>query len=321
MKTSIVLSTYNGSKYIIGQIESIRLQTKNVDEVIICDDCSKDNTVELVNNYIQKYNLKNWIINCNTENKGYIKNFLDGAQLATGNVIFFSDQDDIWDNKKIEIMLNVFIEKNALAVYCLSDTIDENGKKRKNSIEKINRIRGKFEIDKVSLCKKLKYSRSPGLCLAFKKNILNEVYNMSMKYNLPHDLPVGTVSAIKDGYYVVNKVLVHHRVHNNNVSKPDVKLQSSFFNIQREIDSRKLKQREFKAINESYRGNLKEYECRELDKAISINNDIIKYLKNRKVMGILRLFFNNCKMINKKLIIRNILAVIFCKRNGEKNEL
>lgn len=140
---------------------------------------------------------------------------------------------------------------------------------------------------------------------------------MSTKYNLPHDLPVGTIAAIKDRYYVVNKILVHHRVHNNNVSKPDIKLQSSFFNIQREIDSRELKQREFKAINESYRGDLKKYECRELDKAIIINNDLIRYLKNRKVMRILSLFFNNCEMINKKLIIRNILAVIFNKRNGE----
>lgn len=317
MKTSIVLSTYNGNKYIIEQMDSIRLQTKTVDEVIICDDCSKDNTVDLINRYIQKYNLKNWIINQNESNKGYIKNFLDGAQLSTGDVIFFSDQDDIWDNKKVEIMLNAIKEKNALAVYCLSDTIDGSGKKQKNSIEKLNRIPSNYEIDKVSLCNKIKYARSSGLCLAFKKNILNEVYNMALKYNLPHDIPVGTVASIKDGYYVVNKVLVHHRVHNANVSNPDTKIRYSFFNIQREIDSRKLKQRELMAINELYRSNLKEYECKELDKAIFINDDIIKNLENKKVFGILKSIFLNCKMLNNKLAIRNALAVVYNKKNGE----
>ena len=48
MKTSVVLSTYNGEKYLVEQLDSIKNQTLSADEVVICDDCSNDNTVEIV---------------------------------------------------------------------------------------------------------------------------------------------------------------------------------------------------------------------------------------------------------------------------------
>ena len=54
MKTSVVLSTYNGEQYIIEQLESIKNQTRIPDEVLIYDDCSTDQTVELVRNFIDK---------------------------------------------------------------------------------------------------------------------------------------------------------------------------------------------------------------------------------------------------------------------------
>lgn len=57
MKTSVVLSTYNGEQYIIEQLESIKNQTRIPDEVLIYDDCSTDQTVELVRNFIDKNRL------------------------------------------------------------------------------------------------------------------------------------------------------------------------------------------------------------------------------------------------------------------------
>ena len=59
---SIIMSTYNGATYLEEQLDSIRLQTHPADEVVISDDCSKDQTFEAVKAYIQKYDLKNWSI-------------------------------------------------------------------------------------------------------------------------------------------------------------------------------------------------------------------------------------------------------------------
>ena len=62
MRISIAMTTYNGADYLLEQLESLRTQSLMADEVIIVDDCSTDNTVDLLNMYIQKYHLDNWIL-------------------------------------------------------------------------------------------------------------------------------------------------------------------------------------------------------------------------------------------------------------------
>ena len=57
MRLSVAMCTYNGEQYIREQLMSIRNQTLQVDEIIICDDCSKDDTVETIENLIDQYNL------------------------------------------------------------------------------------------------------------------------------------------------------------------------------------------------------------------------------------------------------------------------
>ena len=59
MRISIAMTTYNGADYLLEQLESLRTQSLMADEVIIVDDCSTDNTVELLDMYIQKYHLDN----------------------------------------------------------------------------------------------------------------------------------------------------------------------------------------------------------------------------------------------------------------------
>lgn len=62
MRISIAMTTYNGADYLLEQLESLRTQSLMADEVIIVDDCSTDNTVDLLNMYIQKYHLDNWVL-------------------------------------------------------------------------------------------------------------------------------------------------------------------------------------------------------------------------------------------------------------------
>ena len=99
---SIIMSTYNGTTYLEEQLDSIRLQTRQADEVVISDDCSKDQTVEAVKAYIQKYDLKNWSIYRNETNCGWEKNFMQGIEKTRGDLLFFADQDDIWEAEKLE---------------------------------------------------------------------------------------------------------------------------------------------------------------------------------------------------------------------------
>lgn len=104
MKTSVVMSTYNGEKYITEQLDSLRTQSQSADEVIIADDCSTDHTVEIVRRYINQHNLSDWQVIVNQHNKGWRRNFMEAMWSASGDLIFPCDQDDIWRNDKIKVI-------------------------------------------------------------------------------------------------------------------------------------------------------------------------------------------------------------------------
>ena len=111
MKNSVIMATYNGEKYITEQLDSIRNQTLPPDEVIICDDCSSDNTRTIINEYISKYKLTGWQLYSNEKNIGFFDNFFKALRLSTGDVIYLSDQDDVWDKYKLRTFTIQF-EKN-----------------------------------------------------------------------------------------------------------------------------------------------------------------------------------------------------------------
>ena len=71
MKTSVVLAAYNGEKFISEQLESIRIQTVPVDEVIIVDDQSTDQTVNICQQFIAQYQLANWRVEINEFNESH----------------------------------------------------------------------------------------------------------------------------------------------------------------------------------------------------------------------------------------------------------
>lgn len=124
---SVVIATYNGEKYIVKQLESIRNQTRKPDEVIIVDDRSNDNTFEIVKEYIELYALWNWQVYLNNCNLGYKGNFQKGIELATGKYIFLCDQDDEWERNKIELMTQMMSDNPQIqALNCGVRLIDGN---------------------------------------------------------------------------------------------------------------------------------------------------------------------------------------------------
>ncbi len=106
---SIALCTYNGEKYIKEQLESIINQSLPPDEIIICDDCSKDNTEVEVKSVLENWK-GSWKFIINEKNLGYKKNFEKAISLCKGDIIFLSDQDDVWLSLKIKRTMDVFNE-------------------------------------------------------------------------------------------------------------------------------------------------------------------------------------------------------------------
>lgn len=123
MTVSVAMCTYNGAKYIREQIDSILGQTVQDIELIVCDDCSSDETLSVLHEYanhdprIRIYQ--------NEQNLGYKQNFAKALSLCTGEYIALSDQDDIWMPDHIEVLLAI-LGNRSLAVGN-SLLVDESG--------------------------------------------------------------------------------------------------------------------------------------------------------------------------------------------------
>jgi len=124
---SIALTTFNGEKHLASLFESFSSQTQPVDEVIICDDGSSDDTIKILNNFKEKYHNLNIKIFQNHSNLGIAKNFSKAIRLCTGDLIFLADQDDVWEVNKVHVMVSEYTE--GTSSYLISDmkVMDEEG--------------------------------------------------------------------------------------------------------------------------------------------------------------------------------------------------
>ena len=129
MKISVAVCTYNGEKYIEEQLNSILDQNLKVDEIVLCDDRSTDDTFDIAKKTLEKSGVS-YRIEKNAENLMVTKNFEKSASLCTGDYIFFADQDDIWEKDKTEKMIAAFGEKDDGTVMVFSDAkvVDGDGK-------------------------------------------------------------------------------------------------------------------------------------------------------------------------------------------------
>ena len=104
MQISIAMATYNGAKYLQEQLGSFLHQTQLPDELVVCDDRSSDATLEILEAFSQHAPFAVHICR-NETNLGYSKNFEKALSLCVGDIIFLSDQDDVWFSDKIEEMV------------------------------------------------------------------------------------------------------------------------------------------------------------------------------------------------------------------------
>lgn len=127
-RVSVAMCTYNGERYLQEQLDSIAAQTCLPDELVVCDDCSNDRTLEILQMFESKVSFPVQL-HINQENLGTIKNFEKAIDLCTGDIIVLSDQDDIWKFHKIETISQVFTQNPELGyVFSNAELINEISK-------------------------------------------------------------------------------------------------------------------------------------------------------------------------------------------------
>lgn len=99
-RLSVALCTYNGERYLREQLDSLVAQTRQPDEVIICDDCSTDATTDLARDFAARAPFPVHLL-VNGHNVGSTKNFERAIEHCTGELIALADQDDVWCPEKL----------------------------------------------------------------------------------------------------------------------------------------------------------------------------------------------------------------------------
>ena len=216
---SVAIATYNGEKYIIEQLESIRNQYEKVDEVIIQDDCSRDNTVNLVKKYIEKNHLYTWKLFVNKQNMGYCLNFFSAIKKCQGEFIFLCDQDDVWYPQKVGVMIEC-MEKNPkiLALASSYDLCDGTGKLIANP--GLTNVRSKSDgnVEFINFSSLMGASYIRGCTMCIRKSLMENEKEFDLGASLGHDWLLNIYACIKGKAAFINIRLSKYRVHENNIS-------------------------------------------------------------------------------------------------------
>lgn len=219
MNISVCIATYNGAKYVKAQLVSILNQLDEADEVIISDDSSTDNTIEI----IRQFNDSRIKIYTGNRFKSPILNFEHAISKTTGDYIFLSDQDDEWAPNKIAILLPLLNKKMLVASHFTF--IDQHS----NPIDKIIRN----QPSKSFLCNFIKPT-IPGCCLGFTSQLKEKILPFPKGIAM-HDWWITLVAGVHNQIVVTTEPLTLIRRHETNYSSTGSK---SNFSLWQKIEMR-----------------------------------------------------------------------------------
>lgn len=228
---SVGMAVYNGEKYLPVQIDSILRQLKDDDELVISYDQSTDGTKALIDEYVRKDSRVRVIEN---DHPGIVGNFNNALSHCEKDIIFISDQDDEWCPGKRDKMVAALESSHADLAIHNAVHVDAEGKPISKPLFELYGIRK-------GLLRNFAMPRYSGCCMAFTLEAKRKILPMP-KSVVNYDHWVGMTCEVFGDVVFVDDVLLHHRLHGDNVttsrrSIPVVARQR--FNLLRELMKRK----------------------------------------------------------------------------------
>lgn len=219
MKISVALCTYNGAQHLSLQLESILNQMTPVHEMIICDDGSQDDTISIINSF-QILHPGIIQLHQNEDNLGAKKNFEKALSLSTGDLIFLSDQDDIWLPHKVSATID-FFERNpaATVVFSNGNIINNQGEPIPSTIwESLGfsqKLRDDIGPSKIFELLIRINNMVTGAALCLRKEACSYLLPFYCPHHYWHDYWIALAAACKNGLYFLEDELILYRLHNN----------------------------------------------------------------------------------------------------------
>ena len=307
IRTSVAMATYNGAEYVVEQLESIRTQSMPVDEVIIHDDRSTDDTVAIVEKYIREHGLeRTWKVSQNPKNLGYAANFISAVKETVGEYIFFCDQDDIWVPDRVEVMVGQMEEHPEILLLCSEfesfvsspdapsvPTWEQKQFRRDHSLEHLP-----YEAHNL-------FINCQGCSMCIRRKFWQEVENRWYP-NWAHDEFVWKLALCRNGLYVYHGVTLRRRLHSNNVTMRKMR---DLPERVRFLEDLKKSHEATLVFAESL--SMSDRDCRLLHRNIRATQLRIKLLRDRKIWNTLPLLFGyaDCYHSRKSIPVELMMAI------------
>jgi len=207
IKVSVCLSVYNGSKFLGPQLLSLANQSFLPDEVIVYDDSSLDDSVMVIKEYSHILNIR---LLHGERRLGVLKGFLEAIKYANGELIFFCDQDDVWDRNKV-LIHKKWHQMGFDVVVGDCKIVDEN-------LQIINDSYQNTLIGGRGFWGNLVRSKFLGCCMSFNKKTIDAIGSPPNIYKGYHDWWYGLLSTLIARVVFIDDKLVLYRRHENTVT-------------------------------------------------------------------------------------------------------
>lgn len=208
-RISVCMATYNGGRYVEEQLASILEQLSADDEIVVVDDASSDDTVAR----IEALGDQRIRVVSNPHNRGYVKTFERSLSLAQGEVIFLSDQDDLWVEGRVDDMLASLVGHDLVVSNFSSFGVDLPAlQKTKLRAEQSNQWRRNILWIWIGTRPYF------GCCMAFTARLKQHLLPFPDYLVETHDQWIGYVGNAMHSVRHIEADTVRRRIHDNNVT-------------------------------------------------------------------------------------------------------
>jgi glycosyltransferase involved in cell wall biosynthesis len=309
LSSSVIIAMYNGEKYIYQQLDSIRNQHRMPDQVVICDDHSLDDSSHITQTYINEHNLNNhWSLIVNNKNLGYIKNFYLLMSKCNSDIIFLSDQDDVWTEDKIQKMMSVFEARPDISMLCCKySIIDEQGQPMHGIL--VDKQRNSGSLDVVHFEDILLKYRWPGMTMGIRKTFIDEVLPSINCVNVPHDFILSLIAADRQLFWEIDFTGVYHRRHGNNAAHEEHRILKNL-NYNKKLNDLSIYNEMLASIlNNNVPLSVESHN--QVKRKLSISEERGCALKKRSIASVLKLYFTHRSTLRFYSFLCDMWLVLF----------
>lgn len=213
---SIAMGTFNGARFLAEQLDSIQAQSRQPDEMVVCDDCSSDETPQLLAHFAAAAPFPVRVVR-NSAPLGWFANFLEASARCSGDLVAFCDQDDVWLPEKLARCAQVFDSPNPPSVVMHAARVVDQDLVPTGTLHP--------DIRRREILRSRDYPTfvgGPGFAMCFERSLLAYLREPPLpaeaKLLYGHDTLLVLLAGVEDGLCLLDEPLALYRRHGGNAT-------------------------------------------------------------------------------------------------------